>query len=319
MSKLMRAGIATLFTWVCIIAPPSLVSQGGGEVLTITLAGQGTAPANVRLSNGATRTSLAQVAVDQPLRLAMDAVNIGKGKRVAVNVAGENVVLIPEGVVDSGCTEAAASGSRDQCEQVAVVTWGEAATVGLGWSGGMLSAFSPARFGRFRIGADYALSSFTRLDEVACSNAIAGLTGCSNDNSGRGIGVYAEYGVAPWLGVGARYSSTGYQVMQQFGSTAVKHDVSLSMFDFYGRVALPGNGPIQPWGMLGGSWFDNEDDIDDGEGLRSESGLRLLFGGGLDLRVHDRFGLRGGVAYGSGGSDDADTHWRPTFGAHFNF
>ena len=62
-----------------------------------------------------------------------------------------------------------------------------------------------------------------------------------------------------------------------------------------------------------------QDEIDDGDEIRSESGLRLLLGGGLDWRAHDRFGVRAGFRYGSGGSDDADTHWGPVVGAHFNF
>lgn len=306
-------GVATAMALLGVPRPAA--AQGDGGVLTITLAGPSNTVAPVMVSEGATRRTVAQAGAGAPLRLAMDAINIGKGKRVGVQVTGDAVLLVPDGTIDAGCAEA--TRREDECRRIAAVTWGESATIGLGWKDGLL-AQSGTSFHRFRIGADYSLSTFTRLDAVACSDAIAGLTSCDNDNAGRGVGVYLEYGITPWLGIGARGSTSGYQVMQQFGDRGVDHDVSLTMLDIYGRLQPPGDGPIIPWAMLGGSWFDNADEID-GEEMRSESGLRLVLGGGLDWRFRDRFSVRGGVGYGSGGSTDADSHWRSTFGAHFHF
>lgn len=301
---------------LAMLLTPALLSAQGGEVLTISLGGGGdrAAGAEVLLSNGASRTSVARVTGGSPLNLAMAAVNIGKGQRVAVKVAGDKVVLVPEGTMDTGC--ARATRSEDECRPVGVVTWGESAAIDLTWKSGQLAS-ADALLHRFRLGADYTLATFNRLDDIACSDAIPGLTGCESDNKGRGVGLYAEYALLDWFSVGARYARSGYEVTQQYGGTTRHHDLTVSMLDFYGRGELA-MGTIRPWGLMGMSWFDNEDEIDDDEG-RSESGLRVIIGGGLDVDLHRRFGARAGMRYAGGGSNDADTHWGAMFGVHFNF
>jgi hypothetical protein len=301
---------------IAMVMIPALLSAQDREVLTISLGGGGDRAmgAEVLLSTGASRTSVARVTGASPLNLAMAAVNIGKGQRVAVNVTGDKVVLIPEGVVDTDC--ARATRREDQCRPVGVVTWGEPAAIDLTWKSGLLAG-GDLSMHRFRLGADYAFATFNRLDDVACNSAIPGLTGCDSDNKGSGPGLYAEYALLDRLSFGARYSRSGYEVAQQYGGAMRNHDVNVTMIDFYGRGEFP-MGTVRPWGMMGMSWFDNEDEIDDDE-IRSESGLRLLIGGGIDLDLHNRFALRAGLRYASGGDDDADTHWGATFGFNFNF
>jgi hypothetical protein len=299
---------------------PSRVAAQDGEVLTINLSGAAGASVMAATPNG--RQVLGRATSGTGFALNMSALNAGKGDRVEVRVdrTGSEpvIVLVPPGVADTGCAAA-----DDDCEVIATVPWGTSRTIGVNVGSGMppLSRTAPPK--RFRIGVDYTSSSFGSLKDVACDMmAIAGLTGCTVDDKGTGIGVFAEYTALPGIDLGIRYSTTDYQVDQAFGSDMIDHRVNVNMYDAYARYRPLPAARINPFVFLGGSWICNESDLVSlGEvfDTRSEGGFRFLGGAGADVQLTDRFGLRLGTSRVTGGGGDADSHWRVSAATTFTF
>lgn len=291
------------------------------ETLTVSLPTTTLSAADVELSHGNRREVIGQVLAARPLQLDMNAVNIGKGQRVDLTLQGGKVVLIPAGVTDSECQAANRDPLIADCRRVEVLTWGTSASYGLTAIDGVLSLIDRPLGPRFSLGAEYSGYNFNRLDAVACDlEAIPALTGCEATSSGSGLGIYGEFALDRHFGLGARIARTSYQVEQHYGATPVNHDVTLTMFDLYSSWRPMTRGPFEPFAQIGMSYWDNADEFGNDEfDPRGEAGLRLFGSIGADLRLRNPISLRGSVGYGSGGSRDADSHFRYSFGGHFNF
>lgn len=307
-----------------IAAPSFLAAQDEQPVLTINL-GSGASQQTVSASTGGARKALGVAKPGAPFKLDMNALNIGKGKRVNVVSQGDQLLLVPDGTTDAGCESAAATGQGEQCRKLGAVAWGKSAMIGLNLVNGLIAMQGGFGLPRFTVGVGYGVQSYNKLGDVGCDmNAIPGLTACTPDKSGNGIAAFIEYNLLAYLIIGLAYHSSGYMVHQTFGQQTIDHDVSVSAFDGYFQFRpLRLGGPVSPYGSLGWSFLDNSSDLFGSGGSvldsRSESGLRFFGGAGLDFRLGNRFGLRAGAEYRSGGSGDADTHigFTTAITAHF--
>lgn len=304
-----------------LAAPCALPAQGDREaVLTIRL--DGLSSARVVEATPTGRRDLAQIVSAAPGNVLMSAVNAGKGERVRVlldeTASQPTLVLQPPGVRDPQCA-ARDSGGADACDEVAVLSWGRSATLSVNGIGGVINVITRQPQPRVTVGAEVTYNGFTSLEDVACAQA--GLSACMADASGIGYGGFLEYQVTPRLRIGARYERTSYTVDMVNGTT-VMHDVTLSKYETYGQFRLLDAGSVTPFGFLGWGWYVNDSELRQLEQVlarRDQGGGRIFGGIGADVAVGDRFGVRFSGGYGSGGSDDADNHFRATFGATLRF
>lgn len=316
--------VATALAVLLGTLTPGLGAQG---VLTISLAGASSAP--ITAISGGHRVALGEVTPTGPLSVDLLArINAVKGQEVRtydhLDQAGNHtVVLVADGESDSRC-ERARRGEHpgERCELIAVLRAGETTMLGLNATGGILNAVTKTPLAhRWRVGLEYGQASFTKLEDVACDmQAIAGLTGCTADDGGSWYGGYLEYQVLPRLSLSASYHRAAFLVDQDYGSTAVRHDVSVNVLSLRAQVdLLPG--PVVPFLFGGPAWYDNQSDfgpIPILDQVRSDGGFR--FGGGAGFRYEfDPWGIRGSATYDTGGSDDADTGLRWAAGAYIRF
>lgn len=301
---------------------PAAAAQGRGRDLTISL--QGITSADLEVVNEAgSRERIAQLVAGAPVTVARSGL-LGKTQRTSVQVQRTSdrtvVLLSPGGNQDQECNRIA-PGSLEECQTIGVFINRPGAELTLNSLGGVIDLITNSPWRRGRIGLEGQYSSFTRLDKVACSDLIAGLTDCSVEKGSLGPGLFAEYDILPSLSVSARFGMGGYQVDQSYGSTDVNHDVSVTSLDL-GLQYRFGTGPLRPFLGLGPSMYFNSSDILSGgtdQAGRSESGIRLGGGMGFDFMLGDRMFGRAHGSYWSGGSDDADTNFRFAFGAGYNF
>ena len=303
-----------------------------------TIRAQASAPLTIVLT-GASKPVSAALVVDgrrQPVGISdasgrftldMGSLNRGKGKRheVKVDRTGEDpqLVLVALGEEDPAC-EAAARTEVPDCLTVGGFAWGEAATLSVNLGAATSAILTESWTRPYRIGINYNQISFNQLDDVACDQAlISGLTSCDGDESGVAVGLTIERRISPALWLGFEASRSSYSVGQDYGDMgSARHEVDVMMLNLYGRFNVPLSGPIQPWLSGGMSWFNNSSEVlvdDELIDERSESGPRLTLGLGLDALIGDRFSLRGSAGVQTGGSDDADAHYRYGVGMGFNF
>src|SRR5690606_6912647 len=156
---------------------------------------------------------------------------LGKTRRTGVQVErtiGRTVVLLsPGGNQDQECNRIA-PGSLEECQPIGVFINRPGAELTLNSLDGVIDLITNSPWRRGRIGLAGEYSSFTQLDKVACSDQIVGLTDCSVENGGLGLGLFAEYDILPSLSLSARFGMGGYQVDQRYGSTDANHEVSVT-------------------------------------------------------------------------------------------
>lgn len=315
-----------LLGWIAFPDPAG--AQDREPVLTVqVISSEQLAGLPVSRSAGALREALGMVSSTAPLQLNMNNINFGKGKRVGVNVHGNELVLIEQGTRDQRCEEARQGDRSSWCQEVAVLNWGTSALLGVSSNAGVIQVTtgrpaSPPQ-SRFRIGASVMATNFYRLEDVACdASVIPGLTECDAEASGTAFGASAEYQLSRGLSLGVGYVRMKYGVDQDYGGEPVRHEVNVAAFDLFGRLNLRPGATVRPWGLLGMSYYDNEDDVywDDAPfGTHGQGGPRILIGAGADLRIAGRVDLRGMLRHGGGAGRDADSQWGVGFGIGYNF
>jgi hypothetical protein len=110
------------------------------------------------------------------------------------------------------------------------------------------------------------------------------------------------------------------QSYPDFGTNFI--DLDIWQIDAYGGWRFPFGEVFEAFPIVGLSWMFNSADIntDFVDGLnvgRSENGIRMLFGAGLDWGLWEKVNLRGTLRWTVGGSDDADTNWELGVGANY--
>jgi len=319
------------------------------ESLDFTVLDEGAAPSSpIHLSavvNGQ-KVQLGRTGSTGIVSIDFDMLELGKGTPVGVHLVScrgtTEVVLLPPGEVSDDCDRARQDPNCD-CRKLGTVYWREtsaavidlveggslaityttaAATsesTGSTWESGLLEGSS-----RARLGLSVNWSNFTNLESTACAQS--GIGNCSADDSSIGFSAYYEFGNL-WTGrpffagLGGGFKSVS--VTQSYptqGSSTV--DLDIWQIDVYGGWRFPFASRFEAFPMLGFSWMFNSADVatdfsSSATDSRSESGLRMLFGGGLDWGLTDDFNLRGTIRYLVGGSDDADTNWE--LGAGVNY
>ncbi len=295
---------------------PALAAQ----VLTISLSG-------VR---GGARVPIGTVAPGGALTIGqLSAINAVKGQKVRTYFdhplrGTPSFVFVPDGERDARCdddaTRSTMDQSRDACGLITTFTAGQSAEFGASAAAGAIVLHGKAApiatpAPRFGFGMSYGQARYTRLEQVACDmTAISGLTGCNVESTNSWYGAWAERSVTPGVQVGFRYRHSSYAVNQQYGTTAVRHSVTVNVVQPYVEVALI-RGPVEPFVFGGPAWYLNKSQFGPTEGTaqqsRSESGLRIGGGGGVRCRLGGRFLVQGLFGYDTGGTNDADTntHW----------
>jgi opacity protein-like surface antigen len=277
--------------------------------------------------------------------------NVNKGTPVGINLVSDQgtseVVLLPPGEFSDDCDRARQDPNGD-CRKLGTAYWLEtrAAVIDLAEGGSLAITYTtPATAqataskgssvtqtaesllvgsSRPRLGLSLTWSSFTNLESTACSQS--GIGNCTADDSSLGISAYYEFGnLWPgrpfFAGVGGGFKSVS--VTQSYptqGSSTV--DLDIWQIDVYGGWRFPFARQFEAFPMLGFSWMFNSADVAtdfsrSAYDSRSESGLRMLLGAGLDWGLTEQVNLRGTIRYLVGGSDDADTNWE--FGAGVNY
>ncbi|HRP07648.1 MAG TPA: outer membrane beta-barrel protein [Gemmatimonadales bacterium] len=307
---------------LALAAAPAVTAQGRDRELTISLAGITSADLEVINESGA-RERVAQLVAGTPVTVARSGL-LGKTRRTTVQVqrTGEDMVVLlgPGGARDEQCNRIP-PGSLDECQTIGVFINRPGAEFRVDAAGGVINLITNSPYRRGRAGFEAAYNRFTRLDSVACSDSIAGLTQCSVEDSRLSTGIFAEYDLNQSLALSARLGIGKYRVDQVYGGTNAVHDVSVKSVDLSLQYRF-GDGPVTPFLGFGPSMYFNRSEITrDGAGLdgRSESGIRVGGGAGIDFGFGARFFGRAQGSYWSGGSDDADTNLRFAFGAGLNF
>lgn len=178
----------------------------------------------------------------------------------------------------------------------------------------------------FGAGAD--VKYLPNLEDQVCAQP--NVTDCRVDDSGVGLSTYAEARVHPNFALGSGYSyamaSLDQHYTYQGAPVQRESDLTMNTFRLYARPIYPFGPPITLMGLIGWAYVWNKlesteigpgGDIADFD--RDDSGGRLTIGADLDWSFTDRFGLRAGVNYTSGGSDDADTCWAFAVGSRVQF
>jgi hypothetical protein len=275
--------------------------------------------------------------------------NVSQGTPVGINLVryqgATEVVLLPPGEVSDECDRARQDPNSD-CRKLGTAYWLEtrAAEIDLAEGGSLAITYTAAAetaaagtstsssswedllegFSRPRLGLSVTWSNFTNLESTACNQS--GIGNCSADDSGIGFSAYYEFGnLWPgrpfFAGIGGGFKSVSVtQSYPDFGSSKV--DLDIWQIDAYGGWRFPFASRFEAFPMLGVTWMFNSADVATdfaapASESRSESGLRMLFGAGLDWGLAEDFNIRGTIRYLVGGSDDADTNWE--LGAGVNY
>jgi hypothetical protein len=319
------------------------------ESLDFSISSAGTAPSTpihvTAIVNGQ-KVQLGRTGADGTTAIDFDMLNLGKGTPVGVHMVScrgtTEVVLLPPGEVSDDCDRARQDPNCD-CRKLGTVYWREtsAAVIDLFEGGSMAITYTTAAAqtapngstwdsallegsSRARLGLSVTWSNFANLESTACAQD--GIGNCSADDSSIGFSAYYEFGNL-WsgrpffagLGGGFKSVSVTQSYPTQGASTV---DLDIWQIDVYGGWRFPFASRFEAFPMLGVSWMFNSADVatdfsTSATDSRSENGLRMMFGGGLDWGLTEQFNIRGTIRYLVGGSDDADTNWE--LGAGVNY
>lgn len=343
MSTLARTTVGISVAALAALAGPPPATQAQ-EPLDLAVLNQG----KVRVSavTDGQKREIAETDDEGRATLPADLLNLGKGTRVAVSLAtceGETeVVLVPEGEPEATCGRPAED-SDCGCERLGVIAWGETGGVtieatGAGATMTMGAGSTPAagssdvavsgagaRGGLpgIRVGLDVGGAYWTEMESAVCGRM--GLGACDSDEMSLVLNPYAEIrptSLPLYLGVGGFYSSLSYtqDVGDPGDPVRTEGDLDALGADVFVRGFLPPEGSLEPWALVGSTWFRNDLSLDftlpGGETEteeRDESGFRLLAGAGLDWNLAGSLWGRASVKYRGGGGEDADRNF--AFGA----
>ena len=341
--------------WVFVIAGMVVASQSQAvaqESLELSILDEGLAPSSPigvsAVANGQ-KVQLGRTGAAGTTSIPFSMLNVSKGTPVGINLIRyqrtAEVILLPPGEISDECDQARQDPNSD-CRKLGTAYWVEtrAAVIDLAEGGSMAITYTAAAettastgssltetaesllegSSRPRIGLSLTWSNFTNLESTACNQS--GIGNCTADDSGIGFSAYYEFGnLWPgrpfFAGIGGGFKSVSVtQSYPTFGSNVI--DLDIWQIDAYGGWRFPFAERFEAFPMIGFSWMFNSADIatdfaTSASESRSESGLRMLFGAGLDWEFADRVDLRGTVRYLVGGSDDADTNWE--LGAGINY
>jgi len=343
--------------WVLVIAGMVVASQSQAvaqESLELSILDEGMAPSSpisVSAVVNGQKVQMGRTGAAGTTLIPFNMLNVSQGTPVGINLVRyqgtTEVVLLPPGEVSDECDRARQDPNSD-CRKLGTAYWLEtrAAVIDLAEGGSLAITYTtPATAettaatgssltqtaesllegsSRPRLGLSVTWSNFTNLESTACNQS--GIGNCSADDSSIGFSAYYEFGNLwsgrPFFaGLGGGFKSVS--VAQSYptqGSSTV--DLDIWQIDVYGGWRFPFASRFEAFPMLGISWMFNSADVatdfsTSASDSRSESGLRMLFGGGLDWGLTDDFNLRGTIRYLVGGSDDADTNWE--LGAGVNY
>jgi opacity protein-like surface antigen len=345
--------------WVLVIAGMVVANQSQAvaqESLELSILDEGMAPASpisVSAVVSGQKVQLGRTGAAGTTSIPFNMLNVSKGTPVGINLVRyqgtTELFLLPPGEVSDECDRARQDPNAD-CRKLGTAYWLEtrAAVIDLAEGGSLAITYTtPATAettastgssltqtaesllvgsSRPRLGLSLTWSSFTNLESTACYQS--GIGNCTADDSSLGISAYYEFGnLWPgrpfFAGVGGGFKSVS--VTQSYptqGSSSV--DLDIWQIDAYGGWRFPFAKRFEAFPMIGFSWMFNNADIatdfaTSASDSRSESGLRMLFGAGLDWEFANRVDLRGTIRYLVGGSDDADTNWELGAGINYKF
>lgn len=343
--------------WILAIAGMVLTGQSPAvaqESLDLSILDAGTAPStpiNVSAVVNGQKVQLGRTGSTGTASIPFDMLSLGKGTPVGIHLVDcqgtPEVILVPPGEISDECDRARQNPNCD-CPKLGTVYWGEtrAATIDVVSGGSMAITYTAAAgtaaagtssgsssweellegTSRPRLGLNVTWSTFTNLESTACNQS--GVGDCSADDSSIGFSVYYEFGnLWPgrpfFAGVGGGYKSVSVlQSYPGFGSSKI--DLDIWQIDAYGGWRFPFASRFEAFPMLGISWMFNNADISTNftssvSESRSENGLRMMFGGGLDWGLTEKFNIRGTLRYLVGGSNDADTNFEIGAGINYKF
>ncbi len=345
--------------WVLVIAGMVVASQSQAvaqESLELSILDEGMAPSSpisISAVVSGQKVQLGRTGAAGTTSIPFNMLNVSKGTPVGINLVRDQgtpeVVLLPPGEFSDDCDRARQDPNGD-CRKLGTAYWLEtrAAVIDLAEGGSLAITYTtPAAAettastgssltqtaesllegsSRPRLGLSLTSSNFTNLESTACNQS--GIGNCSADDSGIGFSVYYEFGnLWPgrpfFAGIGGGFKSVSVtQSYPTFGSNII--DLDIWQIDAYGGWRFPFAKRFEAFPMIGFSWMFNSADIatdfaNSASESRSESGLRMLFGAGLDWEFADRVDLRGTIRYLVGGSDDADTNWELGAGINYKF
>ncbi len=343
--------------WVLAIAGMVMTGQSQAvaqESLELSILDGGLAPSSsisISAVVSGQKVQLGRTGAAGTTSVPFDMLNLSKGTPVGINLVRDQgtteVVLLPPGEVSDECDRARQDPNGD-CRKLGTTYWLEtrAAVIDLAEGGSLAITYTAAAettastsssltqtaegllegSSRPRLGLSMTWSNFTNLESTACNQS--GIGNCTADDSGIGFSAYYEFGnLWPgrpfFAGIGGGFKSVSVtQSFPTFGSNVI--DLDIWQIDAYGGWRFPFANQFEAFPMIGFSWMFNSGDIatdfaTSASESRSESGLRMLFGAGLDWEFADRVDLRGTIRYLVGGSDDADTNWELGAGINYKF
>lgn len=311
-------------TAICALIVASATSVDAQESLNLSVLNQGKPPPDpvpVSAVIDGEKVALATTSSAGTATIDFDLLNLGKGTPVGVHLVdcdGETeIILLPPGEVNEACDRAREDPSCT-CRRLGVILWGEtpAAIVRLE-NGGSLDVPATDRAGtdgdgNFRLGFEGTWAKFSNLEDTGCVGALD----CEVDDSALGGGLFLEWDPVDDLPfyVGVQGGLTTFSVNQVLtggGTNDVDFDVYSAGLS--GGVRLPFStsglaarfhaGPRYLWNR-GDATTTFGTDVETES--RSEDGLRVAAGAGLDYIPRARFGFRLGYTFITGDEGDAD-------------
>lgn len=287
------------------------------------------APVQVSVILNAGKQPVAETGADGRAAIDPSILNLGKGTRVTVYVSrcvdGEvEVILVPEGEDDPCVGEDTEAGDRCECERIGAFLWGDENVVIDIDTGTVTTGGGPAGPGvpTVTLGFKADAAFWTELEDLVCGQP--SLLDCRADDTSLLLHPFLEVrlGALPIsLGVAGSYSRLDFE--QRFDRSSdpllpisVDGEQDVWSLEGYGRLDWSVNGWLSPYVLAGVAWVWNSAEFESAfpaENLieeRNENGARFRAGAGFDALLTDSFGLRFNGDYVSGGSGDADTHFR---------